>query len=423
MAEWENLIVAAKDADISAPKLRAITLAQWALESGRATSRLAKDHHNYAGLKWRPEMEGFAESVSYEAHDGTDDYCAFASPEAFIKGYWRFIGRSVYEGWQTYAEDPAGYICFLKSRGYAGDPHYLSRVLKLLPEAEQLLEDAETGVPAAPVETKEDVDRPPRAEIEAGIHAAGIADPLFITEKTVKQKFKGKRPNGLEGAIVHFDAGRRLPTRGPDDPEFGALGTLRYAQKAGYAYATISRSGRIYLPANIDWEQWGSHAGKSKCPATNRNWVSQFYVGFEVNCPGWVYPTADTDLFIPWFEAKRKSNGKVITDGQGRATPDNDSGEHYSAAQVRHIGSQTGNMRTGYYVPYTAEQMEALFAVMLWLKRRNPDVFSLDRVFGHDEVAPTRKSDPGGSLGAAGEPAMPMADFRAKLHELWDIQG
>jgi hypothetical protein len=115
----------------------------------------------------------------------------------------------------------------------------------------------------------------------------------------VKHAFNGSRPKGLEGAIVHYDAGRTRPTKGPDDPEWGAKNTLAGAQTQGYAYATISRSGVVYLPGNMDWERWGSHAGKSRCPATGRTRVSEYYVGFEINSPGFVYPTDDANVFVP----------------------------------------------------------------------------------------------------------------------------
>jgi len=60
MSTWSELVSAARVAVIPAPALRMVTLAQWILESGRGTSRLATEYGNFAGLKWRPEMQGFA---------------------------------------------------------------------------------------------------------------------------------------------------------------------------------------------------------------------------------------------------------------------------------------------------------------------------------------------------------------------------
>ncbi len=86
MSIWNELIQAARVAQIPAPALRPVTLAQWILESGRGTSELARLHYNFAGLKWREEMTGYATKIRYVAHDGPDDYCAFTSPDAFIQG-------------------------------------------------------------------------------------------------------------------------------------------------------------------------------------------------------------------------------------------------------------------------------------------------------------------------------------------------
>lgn len=102
---FEELVACYKITNITFPALKAVTLAQWILESGRGTSRLATEHLNFAGLKWRSEMVGFATPIAYEAHDGLDFYCKFASLDAFIVGYWKFLSRSPYNGWEEQAEE------------------------------------------------------------------------------------------------------------------------------------------------------------------------------------------------------------------------------------------------------------------------------------------------------------------------------
>jgi hypothetical protein len=297
--------------------------------------------------------------------------------------------------------------------------------MQLLPEAEAAL--AETTSFAGPDEA-DDLPRPGRAELGESVFDLLAPDDLpdFVPLPQVAHAFKGARPKGLEGAIVHYDAGRSRPTKGPDNLEWGARNTLVWGQSQGYAYATVSRSGKIYLPGNMDWERWGSHAGQSLCPVTKRGSVSQFYVGFEVNSPGFVYPTANPKVYVPWFDAKRNANGSVILDAKGHATVANPNGELYAPASLRIVQSQTGNIRPGAYVPYTDQQFAALVNVMLWLKRSFPTTFRLDYVFGHDEVSPGRKIDPGGSLGTSDNkgagPPMTMAHFRARLLKAWADQ-
>ena len=422
-----------------------MTLAQWALESGWGTSGLAVMHNNFAGLKWRPEMEGSATRVQYGAHDGTDHYCAFASVPAFIAGYWRFIARPVYAGWQAYATDPAGFVGFLKSRGYAGDPDYVSKVLSILPKAQALLGEGgllepETGAPGtmAPVPAigagpavvpEAEPDRPDRSELGESLEDILGAEyqPDFVTLSHISHAWQGRRPNGLEGAIVHYDAGRTRPKTGADDPEMGAKNTLRSGQSNGFAYVTISRSGKIYLPGNMDWNSWSYHAGQSRCPATGRESVSRYYVGFEVNCPGYVYPTDQDDVFVPWFDADRDAKGKVILDAKGRARVSGSGAETYRRSELRILKEHRGNIRAGAYAPFTEQQFRSLVAVLLWLKLSNRSTFRLDYVFGHDEVSPGRKIDPGASLGmpAPNGPgaAVTMRELRSMLLKEWaDLQ-
>ena len=134
----ERLAAAYRGHTLPHPKLKAATLAQWLLESGRGTSALARDHLNFAGLKWRAEMAPFASGVDYAAHDGANAYCRFASLENFIAGYWAFLARKPYAGWLRFADDPAGFVRFIGPI-YTPAPGYADRVLALIPEAEAML--------------------------------------------------------------------------------------------------------------------------------------------------------------------------------------------------------------------------------------------------------------------------------------------
>jgi N-acetylmuramoyl-L-alanine amidase len=143
-----DLAKAYAGATIEFPQLRAVSLAQWLIESGRATSDLAKLHNNFAGLKWRPEMAPHATKVSYTAHDGTDFYCAFASLDKFIAGYWAFLERSPYKGWKTHAATGEDFIRFVGPIYCPPNAGYAADVIRLIPEAKGLLGSAGSGEPA-----------------------------------------------------------------------------------------------------------------------------------------------------------------------------------------------------------------------------------------------------------------------------------
>jgi len=148
---FEALTVSYKAAPLPYSSLKPVTLAQWILESGRGTSKLATQHLNFAGLKWRSEMLGYATPVEYEAQDGLDYYCKFSSLEAFIIGYWKFLDRNPYEGWETYAsESPEAFMRFIGATFNPSGRTYSDRVLSLLPEATGRLEDAPLLRPTPP---------------------------------------------------------------------------------------------------------------------------------------------------------------------------------------------------------------------------------------------------------------------------------
>ncbi|MBY3359361.1 hypothetical protein HFN97_16135 [Rhizobium laguerreae] len=120
------------------------TLSQWILESGRGRSELATRHINYAGLKFRERMRGFAEPVDYNASDGLDTYCKFSSPAAFITGYWRFIESGPYDGYEAFRDDSAGYIRHIAPK-FAADQAYIEKVFGLFDEAKGLLNSSGAG--------------------------------------------------------------------------------------------------------------------------------------------------------------------------------------------------------------------------------------------------------------------------------------
>jgi hypothetical protein len=255
--------------------------------------------------------------------------------------------------------------------------------------------------PAPPADETDEAERPSRLEL------GEVMQPDFETLDGVFHKVRGYRPNGLEGLIVHFDAARVLP-----DSDRSTAAVMRHGAQAGYHYGAISRSGRVFLPQGFNWEGWGYHAGISECPATGRKGVSQYYVGFELNNPGRLYPAVQTGVFCPWFNTRRDDRGQVVLDEDGRCTRLNENGEWYRDYEVRLC--EGGNIAKGWYLPYSAEQFASLTAICIWLSRQFPHTFRLDRVFGHDEVSPGRKCDPGGAMGTPTE-LMTMAQFRSHL--------
>lgn len=176
----ENKIDSSKVNEISHQHLQEVTLAQWLLESGRATSKLAIDANNFAGLKWRtPDMNSFATAINIQVPSEPTpvDFCKFDNAEAFIIGYWRFLARSPYDGLEEHTNTPENFIGFLQRKGYAADLDYVNKVIRLLPEAQQLLANA-NGVVIPSVPDKLQVTRAPQeVELKHSFRVEGVASP------------------------------------------------------------------------------------------------------------------------------------------------------------------------------------------------------------------------------------------------------
>jgi len=198
--------------------------------------------------------------------------------------------------------------------------------------------------------------------------------------KAVIQKRKmignGEYTQGYpQGAIVHFTAGQ-------DRTEQDAIDTYDWGCDEGYVFFVIGPTGVVYqgFPLNIR----GSHAGTSNWPGLGDS-VSKYLVGIEVACAG------ELEDGKSWF------------------------GVHYPEEQIRFVEEKEWECPTGHYKKYTGAQEKSLIELILWLKRNNPDVFNLDYVLAHHEVAGKkgigywRKTDCGGSL------SMPMTKFREYL--------
>lgn len=398
--QFKQLLTEYSNFDTPYP-LKVATLAQWILESGRGISELAEKHLNFGGLKYRDRVKDFATPIEYNACDGKGIYCKFASIDMFLKGYWQFIKSGPYTGWEEFSADPEGYLEHIFQCGYAADPKYLFKVKRNLEEANSLLGGAVD---------LEEPERPARASI------GDWTPPLLEKQNGIAHIIRGTRPNGLEGLIVHTDAFRiKMKNNGPENSDTRTIRTLAIGQSNGLQYAGLSRTGRIFLPENFDWNEWGYHAGPSNCPLTARKSVHKYYVGIELNNPGLLYQVQEDNVFCPWFNFKRKDNSPLpILDGNGRAFRLSPKDESYDKDDV--VWAEGGNIAPGWYLPITDEQFEALVNLIGYLAYEFAGIFSIDKVFGHDEVSPGRKVDPGGALVYDGSP-MTMSEFRSYLKD------
>jgi N-acetyl-anhydromuramyl-L-alanine amidase AmpD len=193
-------------------------------------------------------------------------------------------------------------------------------------------------------------------------------------------KTQGEFPKGFpEGAIVHFTAGRF------EKGLQSAIDTIEYGASQGFAYWAIAIDGTVVRGHDV--KKWGYHAGVSERSPLGKS-VSKRLIGIEICCAGKVTKNPDGS-FSTWY-------GTKLT----------------GAAKARYIATKRyPEEETGYYHCYTTEQEAALVNLLMQFREDSGGVFSLDNVFGHDEVAMPRgrKNDPGGSLSVG------MPEFRKLL--------
>lgn len=179
----QTLADAYRRASILFPELKAITLAQWILESGRGSSYLAKNYFNFGGLKYRAglnEKVPGVESVFYDEGRGEDDKYYFRCKDEamFIKLYWAFMGRAVYAGWEEAAKKgPIEYLTHIVFAGYLGGDAgkkaaYIEKIKQLIPEAKKLLKEG-----TKPVSTKILTGVKIAIDCGHGMHDEGVNDP------------------------------------------------------------------------------------------------------------------------------------------------------------------------------------------------------------------------------------------------------
>ncbi|HEX3175413.1 MAG TPA: N-acetylmuramoyl-L-alanine amidase [Methylomirabilota bacterium] len=198
-----------------------------------------------------------------------------------------------------------------------------------------------------------------------------VAPAIVEVDVKIPTKGKYKTPDKkARGCVVHYTA--RPFDRGATD----AKSTLQFLAAQGLGCLVMDRDGIIYKAQG--WDEVAYHAGPSTWKDTSG--VSLYCMGMEIMNAGMLEKHGDT--FHACF-------GGEIPPGE-----------------VREVQAKD-NIKAGFYHRYTKAQEDALINFLLWqIETRGMDI---DWIVGHDEVAPDRKQDPGGSL------SLTMPELRALL--------
>lgn len=240
----------------------------------------------------------------------------------------------------------------------------------------QLLEQEKTG-------ELPEIERPNKSEGGKKLNIIPMATQIDAGMRKEGPYLNGKGFDRPCGAVIHFTAGHHGTRQ-------DAINIMNYGGRSGLEYMNIAETGELFQDNPLD--EKGDHAGVSKHeiihPTRGKITVtslSNYLCGFEMDNPGGL--TDKGSHYESWFGKKYDKNDP----------------------RINVVTKQNGNIQPGIYLKYTPEQIETLIRVLCWMKWNDPQGFFFENVLGHDEIAPTRKNDPGGALGVT------MADFRETL--------
>ena len=133
IAGYVKKYVAAYEIKVCSP-----IIAQAILESGWGESRLAKDYHNYFGLKcgtkWQGKSVNLATWEEYEAGTATvisDYFRVFDNMEEGVKGYFELLQLPRYQNLKGITE-PGRYLETIWADGYATSSVYVQKNMELI---------------------------------------------------------------------------------------------------------------------------------------------------------------------------------------------------------------------------------------------------------------------------------------------------
>ena len=119
-------------------KVCSLIIAQAILESGWGESRLAKDYHNYFGLKcgtkWQGKSVNLATWEEYEAGTAmviSDYFRVFDNMEEGVKGYFELLQLPRYQNLKGITE-PGRYLETIWADGYATSSVYVQKNMELI---------------------------------------------------------------------------------------------------------------------------------------------------------------------------------------------------------------------------------------------------------------------------------------------------
>ena len=189
---------------------------------------------------------------------------------------------------------------------------------------------------------------------------------LFEDENTQVKFVESPNHSGSfipDSIIIHYTAGRNAE---------GSIRTLCNRKRKASAHLVIAKDGAVTQLVPFNKIAW--HAGKSYYKG--RSGFNKYSIGIEIDNAGIL--TKQGNKFLSWFN-KEYSEDEVFK-GVHRNQKEDSYWQRYSEVQI--------------------EKVEEICDLLI-------DEYNINLILGHEEIAPTRKIDPG--------PAFPLDKMRDRL--------
>lgn len=133
-------------------------MAQAALESGYGASSLTSDHNNFFGIKADSSWNGAVVEMETQEVEGgqtitiNGKFRSYPTIEAGWADYGRFINEnSRYAEALKHPNDPRAYIREVHKAGYATDPNYTDKIIRLIEEIEAIVKEDSLAPPSSDI--------------------------------------------------------------------------------------------------------------------------------------------------------------------------------------------------------------------------------------------------------------------------------
>jgi len=207
-------------------------MAQWAMESGWGTSKLAKAANNFGGIKeWKggPSVRmPTKETVNGKVINTEADFKKFNDFNHYADEYSKFLSTDRYKNVRGQS-DPMGFANALATSGYAttNPREYSNSIMGAMKSVDRLLPEIKSSMPAANQATSQPVDVQPEFSLKK--ESAQMSKPMSSNANGGMSPFSENLMSSTSpsrGALMGKGMGEGVMAGGSASPGFDIMGGI-----------------------------------------------------------------------------------------------------------------------------------------------------------------------------------------------------